>query len=75
MKTTMTANDFIQMMEESDFNRCNRICQMFIDQCRASNPHMTHMSGSDWLSMLINDYNVVVIEDGKQMSILLEPKQ
>ncbi len=71
MKTTMTANDFFAKYEEEKYDLCKNICDHFIEQCRMQNPTANHMAGSDWLSMLINDYNVVMHDTG---DIFLVPR-
>ena len=69
--TTMSANDFFAKYEEEKYDLCKYMCDSFIEHCQMQNPHMNHMVGSDWLSMLINDYNVVMYDTG---DIFLEPK-
>ena len=71
---TMSANDFFAKYEETHYETCKYLCDAFIDECRQSNPHMAYMTGSDWLSVLMNDYNVLIDETENFQHIMLSPK-
>lgn len=58
MTVVESANSFFAKYEESNFDLCNGIVQSFITACKQLNPNMNHMAGSDWVSMLLNDYSI-----------------
>ena len=72
---TMSVNDFFAKYEETNYEICKFLCDNFIEECNKSNPHMLHMVGSDWLSILINDYNVLIDDAENFQQLMLLPKQ
>lgn len=67
----ISADQFLKECEESNkMELADHICQNFIETMKIYNPNMNWMSGSDWLSVMINDYNIEVTND----NISLIPK-
>lgn len=67
----LTGNQFLAKYEETHFDFCNTICDSFIKTMNELNPNRTDLVGSDWLSVFVNDYNVIINGD----YIHLEPIQ
>ena len=67
----ISTNQFLAACEaKNDTKLAQFICDNFISTMMMSNPNMTHMTPSDWLSVMLNDYCVVITDD----EIQLEPK-
>lgn len=59
----LSVNQFLAHCEKTNDPIAEHITSSFIETMRMCNPHMKHMTGSDWLLVLINDYSIVVDED------------
>lgn len=66
----MNGSEFIEKYEKTNFKMCKYICDSFIKIMKISNPDRNDMVGSDWISVLISDYYVII----EGQNIYFEPK-
>jgi hypothetical protein len=65
----ITTNEFLENCEKTNQNQlASSICNNFIDTMKIFNPDMKHMSNSDWLSVMMNDYHVLM--DGENVQLV-----
>jgi hypothetical protein len=68
---TISTNQFLATCEATGDNKLAQfICDNFIQIMTMSNPDMNHMTPSDWLSVMLNDYKIVIDDNG---NVELEP--
>jgi hypothetical protein len=59
----MTTNDFLREYEKKQPLIAQRVCDGFIKSMKEFNPNRTDMMRSDWLSVMLNDYDVQIHND------------
>ena len=60
----LSTNQFLATCEKTNNDLlAEHITYNFISSMKICNPEMTYMTNSDWLSVMLNDYDVV-INDG-----------
>lgn len=61
----ISTNQFLKHLEETNQEKlAHQLCQNFIETMRMLNPDRKDLVGSDWLSIMLNDYSIDVTEDG-----------
>ena len=63
----ISVNDFLAQCEQTNDPIAEHICDNFIKSMRMCNPHMNHMTGSDWLSVMMNDYYILFTDKDIQL--------
>jgi hypothetical protein len=65
--TTISVNDFLAQCEQTNDPIAKHICDNFIKSMSMCNPHMKWMTGSDWLSVMMNDYSILFTDNDIQL--------
>lgn len=65
----LTTNQFFAHCEQTgQDDLAQHLCDNFIKSMKMLNPDMKHMLGSDWLSVLLNDFYITI--DGGELQII-----
>ena len=67
-KEKISPMQYIKDYEESHPRFVETLCNNFITSMKKANTHMDHISGSDWLTVLINDYVLEINDKGISFS-------
>ena len=61
----ISTNQFLKHLEETNQEKlADQLCKKFIETMRMLNPDHEDLTGSDWLSIMLNGYSVDVTEYG-----------
>lgn len=63
----ISVNQFLAHCEKINDPIAEHITCNFIASMRMCNPDIKHMTGSDWLSVMMNDYYILVTENDIQL--------
>jgi hypothetical protein len=65
---TLTVNQFLAHCEQTGEDQlAQHIVDNFISTMRMCNPDMKWMAGSDWLSVMMNDYSIEITDKDIQL--------
>ncbi len=60
-----STNQFLEQLEQSGQQElADHLCKQFIENMRMLNPDHNDLTGSDWLSIMLNDYYINITNDG-----------
>lgn len=61
----MKTNQFFASCEANNEDKlASQLVDAFIQTMRSCNPDMKHLAGSDWLSIMLNDYHIEIVNGG-----------
>jgi hypothetical protein len=64
----ISVNDFLAQCElKGNYELANYITNSFIESMQMCNAHRKDMTGADWLSVMINDYDILFTEKDIQV--------
>ena len=72
----ISTNQFLEQLEQTgQYELADQLCQQFINNMKMLNPNRNDLAGSDWLSIMLNDYYVNTTEDGIDLLPISGEKQ
>jgi hypothetical protein len=64
----ISVNDFLAHCEQTNDDKLAiHITNSFIEAMQMCNPDMKWMTGSDWLSVMMNDYEILITDNDIQV--------